>query len=233
MRIAKWIAANSKYSRREAERLIFEGFVTVDDSIITTPAFFIEDANRIAIKGVALNQSKKDPIILLYNKPEGFVVSSSPCFTNGEEKRPVFDHFPKTDTRWITIGRLDIASEGLLLATNIPQIAHDMESPKSALKRTYRVRTFGRVDETILDKVRKGPLVEGIKYKPCEVEIESISGNHTWLLITITEGKNREIRRMLNYVGLMVSRLIRISFGEFQLGDIKSGKCVIVNNPFG
>lgn len=217
-RIAKTIAAAGICSRREAERLIENGRVQINGQILKTPAFLVTDQDEILIDGVSLPNRQKRRL-WCYHKPTGLIT------THRDPKgRPtVFEKLPKYLPRVISVGRLDFNSEGLLLLTTDGALARSLEHPSRGWTRKYRVRVHGTVTHTIIERLKKGITVKGIHYAPCELETERKQGSNTWVLITLKEGKNREIRKMMDFFGLPVTRLIRISYGPFQLGNLAPG----------
>ena len=214
-RIAKLMARAGLCSRRDAERWIAEHRVQVDGVVIDTPATIIDDPTRVKVDGKAL-PAPAEPKLWLYHKPPGLVTTHK-----DEEGRPtVFDHLPEALGRVISVGRLDLNSEGLLLLTNDGGLARELELPQTGWVRTYRVRVFGFVTNEILDTIKDGCTVEGIHYGPVQARIEKKTGRNAWLIVSLTEGKNREIRQVMRFLDLHVNRLIRQSFGPFRLGDI-------------
>ena len=225
-RIAKRIASAGVCSRREAERLIKEGRISVNGNVLTTPAFLVGDQDIIKVDGKEIS-SKPMTRVWLYHKPVGLVTT-----VRDPQGRPtVFGSLPANMPRVISVGRLDLNSEGLLLLTNDGEWARKMELPSSHLKRTYRVRVHGKVPEDLVEQLAKGRTIAGVHYAPCEVKIDKGTNSNSWLIMTLEEGKNREIRRLMASFGIQVARLIRISYGPYTLGDLAKGqvkevKCV-------
>ncbi|MDR1235986.1 MAG: rRNA pseudouridine synthase [Holosporaceae bacterium] len=217
IRLAKRIAESGVASRREAERLIGEGCVTVDGQIVKTPVFFVTDQNEVSVRGKIIPQKSEEVIIWKYHKPAGVITTKS----DPQHRETVFSG-KNFDQRFIYIGRLDYNSEGLLLFTNNGKTAEKMELPSTGLKRVYRVRIFGDLTEEKIQKLGKGVTINGIRYRPADIKIDRRAAN-SWITVTISEGKNREIRKMMSYVGCEVSRLIRISYGPFNLGNLPPG----------
>lgn len=225
-RIAKVIAAAGICSRRDAERFIAEGRVTVNGKLLDTPAFTVTDEDVITVNGRALPQ-RKVTRMWIYHKPAGLVTTS-----RDPEGRPtVFDDLPRRLGRVISVGRLDLNSEGLLLLTNNGALSRQIELPKTGLPRAYRVRVRGELTEEGLQQIERGVTYEGVSYRPIRVDVErsnADSSNH-WLYLVLHEGKNREIRNVMRAIGLQVNRLIRVSYGPFELGDLPLGKVVEVD----
>lgn len=212
-RIAKVIAAAGLASRRGAEQLIEQGQVTVNGQTITTPATLVSPADKITVQGRPLPQAQKSRLFI-YHKPRGCL-----CTANDPEGRAtVFDLLPKTFPRVVTVGRLDYNTEGLLLLTTDGALAQALM--RSELPRTYRVRFNGNLDDRAQNAIRKGLTIDGFKYKPAQVEVRKADASNLWATVTLSEGKNREIRNMFEHFGCEVSRLLRLSYGPFQLGDI-------------
>ncbi len=217
-RIAKVIARAGRASRREAERLIAEGRVRVNGAPIDSPALNVTGADRIEVDGAPLGPPDTARM-WLYHKPAGLVTTAK-----DEKGRPtVFDNLPEGMPRVVSVGRLDINSEGLLLLTNDGEIKRRLELPATGWLRKYRARIMGVPSDGDLEPLRRGIEVEGQRFRPMEVSLDRQQGSNAWLTIGLREGKNREIRRALEKVGFPVNRLIRISFGPFRLGDLAAG----------
>lgn len=217
-RIAKKMADAGLCSRREAERWILAGRVQVNGKILKTPACVVGNVDVVLVDGKPLAQ-KGQTRVWMYHKPAGLIVSAH----DPQGRSTIFEHLPKEMPRVISVGRLDLNSEGLLLLTNDGAWARKMELPANGWERTYRVRVHGLISGEVLGRLSKGVKVDGIQYAPCQVEIERKQGTNTWLKMTLHEGKNREIRKLMKFFGLEVSRLIRISYGPYQLGTLKPG----------
>lgn len=217
-RIAKVMAAAGLCSRREAERWIESGRVIVNGDVLTTPAKTVDGNDRILVDGKPL-AGKQERRLWCYHKPAGVMTTH-----RDPQGRPtVFDKLPPQLPRVISVGRLDFNSEGLLLLTTDGGLARELELPARGWKRRYRVRVHGQVTPEIVGRLQKGVKIEGVSYAPCQIEIERQQGTNTWVIMTLTEGKNREIRRMMAFFGLEVTRLIRVSYGPFQLGNLAVG----------
>lgn len=222
-RIAKVMARAGVASRRDAERMIIEGRVAVNGKAIQSPALDILPSDRVTVDGKPID-APQPARLWLYYKPLGLVSS------NKDEKgrQTVFDTLPKDMPRVNSVGRLDINSEGLLLLTNDGGLKRRLELPSTGWLRKYRVRVNGRPNDATFDPLRRGVQVEGEDFLPMEVSLDRQQGANAWLTVGLREGKNREIRRALAEIGLSVNRLIRVSYGPFQLGDLKAGDLVEV-----
>jgi 23S rRNA pseudouridine2605 synthase len=218
MRIAKALARSGLCSRREAERWIGERRVSVNGEILKTPARDVKQDDRILVDGKPL-PAVAPPQLWRYHKPKGKVTTH-----RDPQGRPtVFDALPEHLPRVISVGRLDFNTEGLLLLTNDGDLARHLELPATGWLRRYRVRAHGTVTQEALDKLKAGIEIAGIRYGPIEATLDKPQGANVWLTIGLREGKNREVRTVLESLGLGVNRLIRISFGPFQLLDLQPG----------
>ena len=217
-RIAKVIARAGVASRREAEKLIETGRVTVNGEVITRAALNVTPADKIVVNGKPLD-APEPARLWLYHKPTGLVT------TNRDEqgRATIYDDLPEDMPRVMSVGRLDLNSEGLLLLTNDGAVKRQLELPSTGWLRKYRVRVNGRVTEPQLEPLRKGITAEGEDFQPMIVTLDRQIGANAWLTVGLREGKNREIRRAMEAVGLVVNRLIRVSYGPFQLGQLKPG----------
>ncbi|WP_052245198.1 pseudouridine synthase [Halocynthiibacter namhaensis] len=218
-RIAKVIARAGVASRRDAERLIADGHVTVNGKLIDSPALNVTSKDKITVKGESLAEPDA-PRVWLYHKPTGLVTSAR----DEKGRDTVFDNLPEAMPRVMSVGRLDINSEGLLLLTNDGGLKRQMELPSTGWLRRYRVRVNGRPQDASFDPLRKGIRVEGEQFQPMQVTLDRQQGANAWLTVAIREGKNREIRRAMSQIGFEVNRLMRISYGPFQLNELKSGE---------
>jgi len=222
-RIAKVMARAGLCSRREAERWIEEGRVRVNGKSLKTPAYDVAQRDRIEVDGQPL--PAREPVRLWrYRKPRGLVTTHN----DPQGRKTVFQALPADLPRVISVGRLDYNTEGLLLLTNDGDLARYLELPATGWVRRYRVRAHGRVTETQLKSLSDGITVEGVKYGPIEAVLDVKQGSNQWLTIALREGKNREVRRVLGALGLEVNRLIRISYGPFQLLDLRPGQTDLV-----
>lgn len=217
-RIAKVLSRAGIASRREAERLIELGEVKVNGRVITSPALNVTARDKITVRGEPVGQPEP-PRLWLYYKPEGLVTSSS----DEKGRDTVFDHLPEGMPRVMSIGRLDLNSEGLLLLTNDGELKRRLELPSTGWLRKYRVRVNGNPTDPDLEPLRKGITIEGEKFQPMEVKLDRHQGANAWLTVGLREGKNREIRRAMAHIGLTVNRLIRTSYGPFRLNELKPG----------
>jgi 23S rRNA pseudouridine2605 synthase len=217
-RIAKVIARAGLASRREAEAWITAGRVAVNGAVIVSPALNVRPRDRITVDGVAL-PGRARTRLFRYHKPRGLVTTHA----DPKGRDTIFHSLPKRLPRVISIGRLDINTEGLLLLTNDGGLARVLELPATGWLRRYRVRALGRVTQEALDRLRGGVTVEGVRYGPIEATLDREQGANVWLTFSIREGKNREVRKMLESLGLKVNRLIRLSYGPFELGELEDG----------
>lgn len=218
-RLAKFMARSGVCSSRQAEEYIQQKRVTVDGEIVESPAFNVTGDEKILFDGEKLPEIQQTRL-WLYHKPTGLVTTHK-----DEKERPtVFDNLPAGMPRVISVGRLDLNSEGLLLLTNNGELSRKLELPSNGWLRRYKVRVHGAVDDKKLKALLKGTVIDGVEYGPVKAEIESTQGSNSWLLVTLSEGKNREIRKVMKSIGLDVARLIRLSYGPFQLGSLKKGE---------
>jgi 23S rRNA pseudouridine2605 synthase len=218
-RIAKRIARAGIASRRDAERLILFGRVAVNGETLTTPAVLVGPDDQITVDGKPL-PGIEPPRLWRYHKARGVMTTH-----RDPEGRPtLFDALPKTLPRVISVGRLDFNSEGLILLTNDGGLARKMELPETGWTRRYRVRVHGRVDPAALADLAKGITVEGIRFGPIEAALDREQGTNAWITLGLKEGKNREVRRVMEHLGLPVTRLLRIAYGPFQLGQLAPGE---------
>ncbi len=217
-RIAKVLARAGVCSRRDAERWIADGRISLDGRVLGTPAVTVTAANEIRVDGKPL-PSPERPRLWRYHKPAGLVTSH-----RDEKGRPtVFGALPKDLPRLISVGRLDLNSEGLLLLTNDGALARRLELPSTGWARRYKVRVHGDVEPQQLAALEKGITIDGLSYGPIRASFERQQGSNAWIAIALREGKNREVRRVLERLNLQVTRLIRLSYGPLQLGNLARG----------
>jgi 23S rRNA pseudouridine2605 synthase len=217
-RVAKRIARSGFCSRRDAERLIAAGRVAVNGAVLSSPAVTVTDANQVTIDGEPLPRAEQARLFR-YHKPAGVLTAA-----RDPEGRPtIYDRLPEELPRLMPIGRLDLSSEGLLLLTNDGELKRRLELPATGWLRRYRVRVHGRIDESRLEALKNGIALDGFQYGPIQATLDRVQGSNAWLTVALREGKNREIRRVLEHFGWPVNRLIRLSFGPFQLGGLAAG----------
>lgn len=218
-RIAKFMARSGVCSRRQAEEIIRQKRVTVNGELIENPAFNVEGNEKILLDGEKLPQVENTRL-WLYHKPVGLLTTHK----DKANRATVFDNLPPGMPRVISVGRLDLNSEGLLLLTNNGELSRRLELPENGWTRRYKVRVHGFVDKKKLAELEKGISIDGVNYGACKIEFEGQNASNAWLTVTLNEGKNREVRKLMKYIGLEVSRLIRLSYGPFQLGNLKRGE---------
>lgn len=218
MRIARAMAQAGLCSRRDAEKWIAAGRVVVNGALLTTPAHVVSSEDTIIVDGDPL-PAVHAPRLWRYHKPKGLVTSHK----DPEGRPTVFANLPDDIPRVVSVGRLDINTEGLLLLTTDGALARHLELPSTGWLRRYRVRGHGHVTQKALDGLKRGVTIDGVRYGPVEARIERTQGSNVWLMIALREGKNREVKRIGAHLGLAVNRLIRTSFGPFALGDLAPG----------
>lgn len=219
MRIAKAIARSGLCSRREAEIWISQGRVAVNGKVLTTPACVVGPSDTITVDGKPLPEPGV-PRLWRYHKPKGLVTTHK----DPQGRKTVFEALPPGLPRVVSVGRLDLNTEGLLLLTTDGELARHLELPSTGWLRRYRVRAHGKVTQADLDRLAKGLTLGGVHYGPVEAKIDRAQGGNVWLTLGLREGKNREVKRLLEALGLTVNRLIRVSFGPFALGDLAPGE---------
>lgn len=217
-RIAKWAARAGVASRRDIERMIAEGRIKLNGTVLTHPASFVAEGDIVQVDGRVIDTPSRTRL-LRYHKPPGLVTTHK----DPEGRPTVFEKLPPGLPRLISVGRLDLNSEGLLLLTNDGELARRLERPETGWVRRYRVRVNGFVDEKALAALAQGITVEGVRYGPIEAGLDSRKGDNAWISVSLREGRNREIRRVMAHLGLQTSRLIRLAYGPFQLGVLPRG----------
>jgi 23S rRNA pseudouridine2605 synthase len=218
-RIAKRLARAGLCSRRDAERWIADGRIAVDGKVLTTPAFLVTEASLILVDGKPLPESDRTRL-WRYHKPAGLVTSHK----DPQGRTTVFERLPQDMPRVISVGRLDLNSEGLLLLTNDGELARRLELPSTGWLRRYRVRIHGAPEPAALVALEKGITIDGVTYGSIKAVLDRQQGSNAWLTVGLKEGKNREIRKVMEHLGWSVSRLIRIAYGPFQLGLLPSAE---------
>ena len=217
-RIAKKLSRAGVDSRRGSEKLIRLGYVSINESVIFDPSTKVKSTDRITVRGKLIRPAEPTRV-WRYHKPKGLVNS-----TSDEQNRPtIFENLPRELPRLMSIGRLDISSEGLLLLTNDGMLKRKLELPKTGILRKYRVRAKGRHSEKALELLRKGIVIEKETFKPMTISLDRVHASNAWYTVGLTEGRNREIRRSFEAINLQVNRLIRIGFGPFKLGNLTKG----------
>jgi 23S rRNA pseudouridine2605 synthase len=218
-RLAKRMARAGLCSRREAEVWIANGRVNVNGKKITTPAFNVSAADAVVVNGKLL-QAPEETRIWLYHKPTGLVTTHK----DPEGRQTIFDAMPKGLPRVLSVGRLDLNSEGLLLLTNDGDLSRKLELPSTGWIRRYRVRVFGEITPAMIAEMKQGVRAGGVNYGSVEAVVDSKKGDNSWLTVSLKEGKNRELRKIFEHFGCTVSRLLRLSYGPFQLGSLPVGQ---------
>ena len=224
-RIAKLLARAGIASRREVERMIAEGRVKLNDEVLTTPATVLKNLKGVTVDGKPVKAAEPTRIFI-FHKPAGLITAERDPAGRPTIYTALRNALPKDAGRVMPIGRLDFNTEGLLLLTTDGELKRAMELPATGLPRTYRARTFGDVTQAQLEELIEGIEIDGVRYGKIDANLERSTGRNQWIEVTITEGKNREVRRVLEYLGLEVSRLLRTAYGPFQLLDLPRGQAV-------
>ena len=224
-RLSKVIARNTSYSRRQAEKLIDEGRVSVDGKKIISQGMNVSENNKIFVDKKLINRST-DIQIYIFHKPKGCLVTHN----DPSNRKTIFDFINKKYSNLITVGRLDYNSEGLLILTNVGQLKREFELPKNNYQREYKVKIQGKITDFIISKISKGITVKGQKYKSIEIKKINETSTYTWIRMILTEGKNREIRKIFDSLNMTVTRLIRVSYGKYRLGKLQKGGLIKVKH---
>lgn len=222
-RIAKLLARAGVASRREVERMIEEGRVALDGEKVTTPATFLANLTGVTVDGNPVGTAEAARLFR-FHKPPGLLTAERDPKSRPTIYTALRNAMPRGAPRVMPVGRLDLNTEGLLLLTNDGALKRAMELPSSGVPRTYRARTFGNISQAQLEDLIEGITIDGIRYGRIDADLERRTGRNQWVQMTLTEGKNREVRRVLEHLGLAVSRLIRTAYGPFALGDLQRGQ---------
>ena len=222
-RIAKLLARAGVASRREIERMIDAGRIALNGDPVEHPSLLLKNLTGITVDGNPVAEPAPAKLYR-FHKPNGYLTAER----DFSGKKTIYDVLPKDMERIIPIGRLDMNTEGLLLMTTDGEFKREMELPKNGIERTYRARTFGDISQNQLEELYRGITIEGMHYGPITANLERRTGRNQWIEMTLTEGKNREVRRVLEHFGLEVSRLIRTRYGPFLLGDLQKGEIEVV-----
>jgi len=212
-------------SRRVFGRRIAEGRVTLDGKVLDTPAVKLVNLKGVTVDGKPVAQAEPARLFA-FHKPSGLITAERDPRGRPTIYTALRNALPKGTPRLMPVGRLDFTTEGLLLMTNDGELKRAMELPASGIPRTYRARAFGEITQAQLDDLMDGIEIEGVRYGQIEADLERSSGRNRWIVLTLTEGKNREVRRVLEHLGLQVSRLLRTAYGPFQLADLPRGQAV-------
>ncbi len=218
-RIAKFLARAGVASRRDAERLLAEGHVLVNNVRVDHPATFVSPGDIVVVDGAVIDAPQRARL-WRYHKPDGVMTTHK----DPQGRPTVFEKMPPGMPRVVSVGRLDLNSEGLLLLTNDGALARQLELPANGWLRRYRVRVHGEVEPAALASLGRGLTIEGVRYAPIEAGLDSKRGSNAWLTVSLHEGRNREIRRVMAHLNLAVTRLIRVAYGPFQLGNLARGE---------
>lgn len=222
-RIAKLLARAGIASRREIERMIADGRVAIDSKPVDTPATFLTDLKGVTVDGKPV-AAPEPTRLFAFHKPTGLITAERDPMGRPTIYSALVNALPKRTPRLMPIGRLDLNTEGLLLLTNDGELKREMELPSSGIPRIYRARTFGDATQEQLEELIDGISIDGVNYGPIDANLERSTGRNQWIEVSITEGKNREVRKVLEHLGLQVSRLIRTAYGPFELEDLPRGR---------
>ncbi|MFY7838595.1 MAG: pseudouridine synthase [Novosphingobium sp.] len=221
-RIAKLLARAGIASRREVERMIEEGRVKIGDEVVTTPATLLKNLKGVSVDGKMVGPIAA-PRLFRFHKPAGLITAERDPTGRPTIYTALRNAMPKDAPRVMPVGRLDVNTEGLLLMTNDGELKRALELPSTGIPRTYRARTFGDISQARLEELIEGIEIDGVRYGPINANLERSANRNKWIELTLTEGKNREVRRVLEHLGLEVSRLLRTSYGPFELADLQRG----------
>jgi 23S rRNA pseudouridine2605 synthase len=221
-RIAKLLARAGVASRREVERMIAEGRIALNGTKLETPATILPGLRGVTVDGKPVAKADRARLFR-FHKPAGLLTAERDPKGRPTIYAALRNALPKDAPRLMPVGRLDLNTEGLLLLTNDGELKRAMELPANAVPRTYRARAFGEVSQAQLEALMDGITIEGVRYGPIDANLERRTGRNQWIELTLTEGKNREVRRVLEHLGLQVSRLMRTAYGPFALGDLPRG----------
>jgi 23S rRNA pseudouridine2605 synthase len=224
-RIAKLLARAGIASRREVERMIADGRVKIGDEVLTTPATVLENLKGVTVDGKPV-AAPEPTRLFAFHKPQGLLTAERDPAGRPTIYTALRNALPKGAPRLMPVGRLDLNTEGLLLLTNDGEFKRQLELPSTGIERTYRARTFGDITQSQLEDLIEGIEIDGMRYGKIDANLERSTGRNQWIVLTLTEGKNREVRRVLEHLGLKVSRLIRVGYGPFALGDLPRGAAV-------
>jgi 23S rRNA pseudouridine2605 synthase len=215
-RIAKLLARAGIASRREIERMIAEGRIALNGEKLTTPATLVENVEGITVDGRPVRPAKATRLFRFYKPPATLTAAHDP-----KGRTTIYDRLPQGMSRVMPVGRLDFMTEGLLLLTNDGELKRQLELPRTGVVRTYRARAFGAVTQAQLEELAEGVTIEGVHYASINANLERRTGRNCWIEMSLTEGKNREVRRVLEYLGMQVSRLIRTAYGPFTVEGLE------------
>lgn len=228
-RIAKLLARAGVASRREVERMIADGRVAIEGKVLDTPAIKLLNLRGVTVDGKPVGRAE-EARLYAFHKPSGLITAERDPAGRPTIYDALRNALPKGTPRLMPVGRLDFTTEGLLLLTNDGELKRAMELPSSGIPRTYRARAFGDITQAQLDDLSHGVEIDGMRYGSIEADLERGSGRNRWIVLTLTEGKNREVRNVLEHLGLEVSRLLRTGYGPFDLADLPRGQAVQIRH---